>query len=187
MLFWLRKNGQEESRLLNSRRLRSSRQGHNLRLPHKAGRRVFSWVCHYAPKSSAKSSPKFSASCCSKLMAPQHRRKTSGQNFPLRSWRVLHLAYPNLLFLAFLDFLAFFLFKVFVAILSVFPFFPKDLRGSASIGNPRFFGGFPCRFPKRQGKEDQGSPLSKKVQFESCELSLQLSLWVHKGFAHSIC
>ena len=32
----------------------------------------------------------------------------------------------------------------------------KDFRGSASIGNPCFFGGFPCRFPKRQGKEDQG-------------------------------
>ena len=63
---------------------------------------------------------------------------------------------PNLLFLAFLDFLAFFLFKEFLAIFSVFPFFPKDLRGSASIRNPRFFGGFPCRFPKRQGKEDQG-------------------------------
>ena len=68
--------------------------------------------------------------------------------------------HANLLFLAFLDFLAFFLFKEFLAILSVFPFFPKDLRGSASIGNPRFFGGFPCRFPKRQGKEDQGPPFA---------------------------
>ena len=64
---------------------------------------------------------------------------------------------PDLLFLAFLDFLAFFLFKDFLAILSVFPSFPKDFRGSASTRNPCLFGGFPCRFPKRQGKEDQGS------------------------------
>ena len=28
-----------------------------------------------------------------------------------------------------------------------FPFFPKDFGGSASIRNPRFFDGFPCRFP----------------------------------------
>ena len=35
--------------------------------------------------------------------------------------------------------------------LSVFPFFPKDFRGSASVRNPCFFGGFPCRFQK--GKE----------------------------------
>ena len=63
---------------------------------------------------------------------------------------------PNLLFLAFLVFLAFFLFKEFLAILSVFPFFPKDFRGSASRRNPCLFGGFPCCFPKRQGKEDQG-------------------------------
>ena len=64
--------------------------------------------------------------------------------------------HSNLLFLAFLGFLAFFLFKEFLAILSVFPFFPKDSRGSASRRNPCFFGGFPCCFPKRQGKEDQG-------------------------------
>ena len=64
---------------------------------------------------------------------------------------------PNLLFLAFLFFLAFFVvFKEFLAILSVFPFFPKDFRGSASRRNPCRFGGFPCCFPKRQGKEDQG-------------------------------
>ena len=37
-----------------------------------------------------------------------------------------------------------------------FPSFPKDFRGSASTRNPCFFGGFPCCFPKRQGKEDQG-------------------------------
>ena len=39
---------------------------------------------------------------------------------------------------------------------SVFPFFPKDFRGSLGIKNPCFFGGFPCRVPKKQGKEDQG-------------------------------
>ena len=64
--------------------------------------------------------------------------------------------FPNLLFLAFLVFLAFFLFKEFLAILCVFLFFPKDFRGSASRRNPCLFGGFPCCFPKRQGKEDQG-------------------------------
>ena len=64
---------------------------------------------------------------------------------------------PNLLFLAFLVFLAFFLFEEFLAILSVFPFFPNNFRGSESRRNPcLFFGGFPCCFPKRQGKEDQG-------------------------------
>ena len=44
----------------------------------------------------------------------------------------------------------------FLAILSVFPFFPKGFRGSASRRNPCLFRGFPCCFPKRQGKEDQG-------------------------------
>ena len=64
--------------------------------------------------------------------------------------------HPNLLFLAFWVFLAFFLFKEVLAILSVFPFFPREFRGSASRRNPCLFGGFPCCFPKRQGKEDQG-------------------------------
>ena len=67
---------------------------------------------------------------------------------------------PNLLFLAFLVFLACFLFKEFLAILSVFPFFPKDFRGLAGRRNPCLFGGFPCCFPKRQGKEDQGRGFS---------------------------
>ena len=39
----------------------------------------------------------------------------------------------------------------------VLPFFPKDFRGSDERKNPSRFGGFPCRFPKKQGKEDQGS------------------------------
>ena len=45
----------------------------------------------------------------------------------------------------------------FLVFLSVFPFFSRDFRGSAGIKNPCFFGGFPCRFPKKQGKEGQGS------------------------------
>ena len=49
------------------------------------------------------------------------------------------------------------LFKEFLAFLSVFPFFSKDFRGSEETENPCFFGGFPCLFPKKQGKEDQGS------------------------------
>ena len=40
--------------------------------------------------------------------------------------------------------------------LSVFPFFSMDFRGSVGIKNPCFFGGFPCLFPKNQGKEGQG-------------------------------
>ena len=63
---------------------------------------------------------------------------------------------PDLPFLAFLEFLAFFLSKEFLAFFSVFPFFPRDFRGSLGIKNPCFLGGFPCRFPKKQGKEDQG-------------------------------
>ena len=59
--------------------------------------------------------------------------------------------------LSFLDFLAFFLSKEFLAFLRVFPFFPKDFRGKVTIKNPCFFGGFPCRFPKKkQATEDSG-------------------------------
>ena len=76
--------------------------------------------------------------------------------------------FPNLLFLAFLVFLAFLLFKEFLAILSVFPLFPKDFRGSAGRRNPCLFCSFPCCFPKRQGKEDQG--LSRVLQkFAICD------------------
>ena len=63
---------------------------------------------------------------------------------------------PDLPFLVFLEFLAFFLSKEFLAFFSVFPFFPRDFGGSLGIKNPCFFGGLPCRFPKKQGKEDQG-------------------------------
>ena len=63
---------------------------------------------------------------------------------------------PDLRFLVFLDFPAFLLFEEFLAFLSVFPFFSKDFRGSEETENPCIFGGFPCIFPKKQGKEDQG-------------------------------
>ena len=76
--------------------------------------------------------------------------------FPKKTAFLRDFLSPDLLFLAFLVFLAFFLFKEFLAILSVFPFFPKDFRGSAGRRNPCLFGGFPCCFPKRQGKEDEG-------------------------------
>ena len=98
---------------------------------------------------------------------------------PSRVFGNVALQFPNLLFLAFLVFLAFFLFKEFLAILSVFPFFPKDFRGSASRRNPCLFGGFPCCFPKRQGKEDQGFSLvaapkgvvNKRLRGASCASS----------------
>ena len=61
----------------------------------------------------------------------------------------------DLPFLAFLEFLAFFLFKEFLAFSA---FLPSSIgKGRLSIKSPCFFGGFPCRFPKKQGKEDQGS------------------------------
>ena len=65
---------------------------------------------------------------------------------------------PNsLIFLCFFEFLAFFFCKEILAFLSVFPFFPRDLRGSPRVKILVFWGGFPCRFPKKQGKEDQGT------------------------------
>ena len=112
------------------------------------------------------------------ISTPNFRREKLGgflvanflSHFPKEKWlKICHSSnlrkfhhIPNLPFLAFLDFLAFFLFEEFLAILSVFPFFPKDFRGSASIRNPCLFGGFPCRFQKRQGKEDQGFSTARK-------------------------
>ena len=60
-------------------------------------------------------------------------------------------------FLVFFEFLVFFFCcEDFLVFLSVFPFFSRDFRGSVGIKNPCFFGGFPCRLPKKQGKEGQG-------------------------------
>ena len=67
------------------------------------------------------------------------------------------LANPVLPFLVFLEFLDFLPCEEFLVFLSVFPFFSRDFRGSVGIKNPCFFGGFPCLFPKKQGKEGQGS------------------------------
>ena len=63
---------------------------------------------------------------------------------------------PVLPFLVFLEFLVFSPCEEFLVFLSVFPFFSRDFRGSVGIKNPCFFGGFPCLFPKKQGKEGQG-------------------------------
>ena len=41
----------------------------------------------------------------------------------------------------------------------------QGFKGSARTRNPRLFGGFPCRFPKRQGKEDQGWACSFNLRF----------------------
>ena len=60
-------------------------------------------------------------------------------------------------FPCFLEFLVFFLCEEFLVFLSVFPCFSRDFRGSVGIQNPCFFGGFPGHFPKKQGKEGQGS------------------------------
>ena len=40
-----------------------------------------------------------------------------------------------------------------------FSLLSRDFRGSVGIQNPCFFGGFPCLFPKKQGKEGQGFQL----------------------------
>ena len=64
---------------------------------------------------------------------------------------------PVLPFLVFLEFLVFSPCADFLVFLSVFPFFSRDFRGSVGIKNPCFFCGFPCLFPKKQGKEGQGS------------------------------
>ena len=64
--------------------------------------------------------------------------------------------YPVLPFLVFWEFLVFSPCEEFLVFLSVFPFFSKDFRGSVGIKNPCFFRGFPCLFPKKQGKEGQG-------------------------------
>ena len=83
----------------------------------------------------------------------------------LRSDQVLLNPYPDLPFLAFFEFLAFFLSEDFLAFFSVFPFFSRDFRGRLRIRNPCFFGGFPCRVPKEQGKEDQGNPGARQKLF----------------------
>ena len=70
--------------------------------------------------------------------------------------------FPDLPFLVFLEFLVFFLSEEFLACLSVLPFFPRDFGGSPRRKNPFLFCGFPCRFPKKQGKEDQGFALENR-------------------------
>ena len=42
----------------------------------------------------------------------------------------------------------------FIVLLSVFHLFPNNFGGSAEKTNPCLFGGFPCLFPKQQGKAD---------------------------------
>ena len=71
---------------------------------------------------------------------------------------------PDLPFLAFLEFLAFFLPKPkeFLAFFCVFPFFPRILGVRQGQKNPCCFGGSPCRFQKKQGKEDQGPSPSRR-------------------------
>ena len=64
---------------------------------------------------------------------------------------------PVLPFLVFWEFLVFFPCEDFLVFLGVFPFFSRDFRGSVGIKYPCFFGGFTCLFPKKQGKEGQGT------------------------------
>ena len=45
-----------------------------------------------------------------------------------------------------------------------FPFSSKDFRGLARIKIPFFWGDFPCLFPKKQGKEDQGLAALEKAR-----------------------
>ena len=84
-------------------------------------------------------------------------------------------ANPVLPFLVFLEFLVFWPCKEFLVFLSVFPFFSRDFRGSVGIKIPCFFGGFPCHFPKKQGKEGQGS--SRKSGGKILKHSMALDLF----------
>ena len=103
----------------------------------------FGWVCSRSLRKWPEPAMRETSQTEPKLRKRRGVQKSMGNN-------------PNLLFLAFLDFLAFFLSKVFLAFWGVFPFFPKDFRGSATIKNPCFFGGFPCRFPKKARKRRSG-------------------------------
>ena len=69
-----------------------------------------------------------------------------------KDWESATLSFLSLFF----GIPCFFPCEKFLVFLSVFPFFSRDLGASAGIKNPGFFGGFPCLFPKNQGKEGQG-------------------------------
>ena len=64
--------------------------------------------------------------------------------------------HPDLLFLAFFEFPCFVMFQDFLVFLRVFPFFSQDFRVRLGSKILAFLVGFPCRFPEKQGKEDQG-------------------------------
>ena len=65
--------------------------------------------------------------------------------------------YPVLPFLVFWISLFFLLARISLFFRAFFVFFSRDFRGLVGIKNPCFFGGFPCLFPKKQGKEGQGT------------------------------
>ena len=70
--------------------------------------------------------------------------------------RAFFLALPYPSFPCFSRIPCFFLCEEFLVFSSVFFFFCRDFEGSVGINNPCFFGGFPCLFPKKQGKEGRG-------------------------------
>ena len=87
---------------------------------------------------------------------------------------------PVLPFLVFWNSLFFFSpCEEFLVFSSVFPFFSRDFRGSVGIKNPCFFGGFPCLFPKKQGKEGQGDSLisTKTLILQALLLNLPVKLF----------
>ena len=77
---------------------------------------------------------------------------------PEKRFRRFRFRFPLIFFsLLFWISLLFYSCKEFLVFLSVFPFFPRNFRGSEEERiNPCLFGGFPCHFLKKQGKEDQG-------------------------------
>ena len=85
----------------------------------------------------------------------------------------------TLFFLCFLEFLVFFSLSGIPCFLSVFPFFSREFRGSVGRKSPCFFGGFPCHFPKRQGKEAQGSDCNRnsKKSLRLRKHTLKPTLW----------
>ena len=89
------------------------------------------------------------------------RFESGSASEPNRTNRIARLKQnPVLPFLVFLKFLVFFFPLRGIPCFFFWAFFPsfsRDFRGSVGIKNPCFFGGFPCLFPKKQGKEGQGN------------------------------
>ena len=89
----------------------------------------------------------------------------SGKRFRRFRFRVRFLALSLIPFLVFLEFLVFFPLRGIPCFLSDFLFSSRDFRGSVGIKNPCSVSGFPCIFPKKQGRKDRGKNGSDRSGF----------------------